>query len=441
MLTEQDRQLLTAFIDGELGPRQRKAVARLVRKSREARHLLRRLQQDAHAVRALPRPALPIDLSGAILDTIKRERLQPRPEPVLLPMPRQFPLWTGVAAVASVLLLVGLGSYLFFANPWRGETSANPALAENNANENHTDSRTEKQSDIQKDEQVARTDSPATSHPPKNPGTPALHPDPDEKHPLPGELVGPPRPEGSNDTAFGAPSRNDGSVGYADVLIPSLLRVRELPLEPSRTELKTQLGKGTAFYLELLPRDGTRAFPRVQAGLRSAGIEVHADALVHARRKQEKLPTNYLFYLEDVTVEELVKILTQVGAEDVKSEKKNRAEAQFNTSHANLIVSRLTDDHRKILAGLVGVELRPIPPGTKQDGLPGVDVRKELSEQTGDQVVKSLGKPRGRQALALVYTPLTARGGAPEVKQYLEARKPVRPNTLQVVLVLRGLGR
>ena len=43
MLPEQDRELLTSYVDGELSTRQRKTVLRLLRRSAEARELLRQL--------------------------------------------------------------------------------------------------------------------------------------------------------------------------------------------------------------------------------------------------------------------------------------------------------------------------------------------------------------------------------------------------------------
>src|SRR6185437_14418170 len=77
MLRDRYRQLLTAYVDGELTKRQRRHVARLLRRSPEARQLLRKLQADAHSLRHLPRPALSADLSGPVLRTIVERRLTP----------------------------------------------------------------------------------------------------------------------------------------------------------------------------------------------------------------------------------------------------------------------------------------------------------------------------------------------------------------------------
>jgi anti-sigma factor RsiW len=74
MLPERHRQLLTACVDGELGPRQRRLVRRLVRRSPEARRLLRELEQDARALRSLPPVHLDTDLSPYFLRNLARAR-------------------------------------------------------------------------------------------------------------------------------------------------------------------------------------------------------------------------------------------------------------------------------------------------------------------------------------------------------------------------------
>src|SRR5437660_11161236 len=113
MLPDRYRQLLTAYVDGELSARQRRQVGRLLRQSGEARKLLRALQGDSAELRALPEPPpLPRDLSGPVLRTITARRL--RPARTARPGPR-VPAWAGYLAAASVLFAVGLSAYLAFA--------------------------------------------------------------------------------------------------------------------------------------------------------------------------------------------------------------------------------------------------------------------------------------------------------------------------------------
>src|SRR5262249_40860141 len=66
-----------AYVDGELGTRQRKAIQRLLHKSAEARQILRQLEQDADQVRRLPRRKVAADFPFQILGTISERGLQP----------------------------------------------------------------------------------------------------------------------------------------------------------------------------------------------------------------------------------------------------------------------------------------------------------------------------------------------------------------------------
>ena len=61
MLPERFRELLTAYVDGELSARQRRHVLRLLRRSVEARRLLHFLQSDSHNLIHLPRVRLDPD--------------------------------------------------------------------------------------------------------------------------------------------------------------------------------------------------------------------------------------------------------------------------------------------------------------------------------------------------------------------------------------------
>ena len=83
------------------------------------------------------------------------------------------------------------------------------------------------------------------------------------------------------------------------------------------------------------------------------------------------------------------------------------------------VVNRLSDADRKELSDVLHVEARALQPGA--------------------------GKGRGaeRLALAVTYNPEQGRPrpNSPEVKRYLDNRRPARPGALQVLLVLREAPR
>src|SRR5689334_1054501 len=117
MMPDRYRQLLTAYVDGELTARQRRRVARLLHGSEEARRLLDQLQADARELRSLPQAPLSVDLTGDVLRVIAERRLRPgrlRPRRVPATPAWVAPLATWAAA-AAVLLILGLASYVYFA--------------------------------------------------------------------------------------------------------------------------------------------------------------------------------------------------------------------------------------------------------------------------------------------------------------------------------------
>src|SRR6266540_1688814 len=113
MLADRDSQLLTAYLDGELGTRQRKAVTRLLHRSADARKLFEQLQQDANALRDLPPHKLPANFPLRVLRTIAERGVRPGGSPPV-PRPAAIPAWVGLGLAAAVLLAVTAGSFLYF---------------------------------------------------------------------------------------------------------------------------------------------------------------------------------------------------------------------------------------------------------------------------------------------------------------------------------------
>src|SRR5688500_9576958 len=112
MLPERYTQLLTAYIDGQLGARQRKAVERLLQRSPEARKLFLDLQKDSADLAELPHVPSPPDMASRVLRVIVQQGV--RPAASAGARPAGFPAWAGAAVAASVLGLVTFASYLFF---------------------------------------------------------------------------------------------------------------------------------------------------------------------------------------------------------------------------------------------------------------------------------------------------------------------------------------
>src|SRR5262245_9722365 len=128
MLNDRDQQLLTAYVDGELSARQRRAAMKLLRRSPEARNLLRQLQADSDALirLALPSDHHAPDVSDPVIQIIVERGLQPgtpKPQPT-----NAVPVWKGLAAAAAVLLAVSAASYFYFKATQPNEPRRKPVV-------------------------------------------------------------------------------------------------------------------------------------------------------------------------------------------------------------------------------------------------------------------------------------------------------------------------
>jgi hypothetical protein len=444
MLPDRDRQLLTAYVDGELNARQRRHAERLLRHSGEARQLLRQLEEDARALRTLPPVRPPADLSEAVLRGIAERRLAPARRRALRPV-APYPEWAGLAAAAAVLLVLGVASYLYFARAFQHHTAA--PLADNRPGASRPAPEVKHAGDspvVRREEQDKR---PPKDLGPHEPPSPAPAP-PAVAQAAPDKEGGPrPKPPEAPKPDAVLTDRNMEmfKLDEVQVALPVALSVRDLEKDAARRKLLDELGKDSAFRLELPCRDGTRAFERLQAVCKARRVGLHIDGAAQVRLKKAQWRTNYVVYLEGLTPDEWAGLLRQLGQDDAKAARRP-AERQFD----GLVLTRLTPRDHKELADLMGLD--PTRTSPKPAGPLGTDLHKPLSEQTAEQVAQALagqggarpqpGKPAAKApehvALVLAYNPVRPRPGSPEVKRFLDGRKPTRPGTIQVLLVLRG---
>jgi hypothetical protein len=206
----------------------------------------------------------------------------------------------------------------------------------------------------------------------------------------------------------------------ANVALPVTVKLKELDQEANRKKLLGEWRQGTAFRLELPCKNGTRAFERLQVAWKAKGNSLLIDQEAQRRLKQPLWKTNYVLVTEDLTPEELFQMMQRLAAEDKKGETKRPPDVQFDS----LVVTRMTKSDHKELSELLGVDLAA--PGAGQGGA--------AQPESG----KAAAKVSEHHALALAYNPVRPRPGSAEVKRFLESRKPARPGTVQVLLVLRG---
>jgi hypothetical protein len=412
MVNDTDRQLLTAYVDGQLSTRQQKQVLRLLQSSEEARRLLCRLQEDSRGVRELPRVRPRRDLAPIVVRKIHERGLRPRrrcPEPVHQP----FPFWSSFAAAAAVLLvLMGISAYVsLILNP---SPFGNTVVVEQGP-EKH----------VPEDGTLPpvppkRTENPGTATPfgPDRPEVPgsgnpppvAVVPAPGAAEPGEGTDPVPLPPEGA--VAEGPVLAGPGSD--MEIFNPETVKV-VLPQVFSVGALdgsEDQLGQSEGFRLELLCANASRAYQWVRESLRKGHVQVVVEPAAAWRLKQPRLPTSYALYLEGITREALLEMLARVGAKHMEEVKNTPQNCRL---YGRLVVAPLNGLDRKELVALLAVD------------------------PTQDKSFKPGAKPGKPQALVLAYQPLGARAPSfsNEIKKFLKNRRPLPKDTLRVLLVLR----
>jgi hypothetical protein len=414
MLPDRDRQLLTAYVDGELTGRQQRHVARLLRRSPEARVLLQQLQTDSRVLRGLPRPPLPRDFAEPVVKAIVERRLGPARRRSA-PVPRVIPAWAGLAAAAAVLCVIGLASYFFFSSFQRRQPDTGGRLAQ------HQPTNPLKVPGDREKEQVAPerpeqrpellTQRPKLEGPLQQPNQVVVQP----KEPSKGTGNPAPPVKPKDEPVVTAPAMEMFELKAADVTAPLILKIKELDQDGTRQKLLAELGKDSGFRLELPCRDGTRAFERLQGVLKANKVHLLIDQTAQDRLKKPNWKTNYVLFAENLTADELARLLQAVGAEDKKAEAKKPNDSQLD----RLVVTRMTKRDHKELSDLLGIDPAQVP--------------------ARPEATKLAAKPGEVSALALPFNPVRPRIGSPEIKKFLEGRKSARPGTIQVLLVLRNV--
>jgi hypothetical protein len=390
MLSDRHCQLLTAYVDGELSARERRAVARLLDQSPEARAFLDKLESDSHELRRLPVRRAPTTLADVVMQTLADDR----PRPVRLPRPtptvagaRGIPLWLGLPAAACLLLAVTGGTFVFFSlllgdrpdSPKTGEESGPVVVA------------------------------PKDTTPPKK-----VPEAPPELDPLLGDLFA------------GAAERFGEKVDAKETY--TSLAVGQLQQAPARERLTKVLKKETSVRLDVPVANSSGAVARLNDAFKKNGITVLVDAAARGTLNNPKKKTpgvSFVLYAENLKVDELTQILATVGKAEGAATRRGRVIDVF-------AVKGMTTTDRSELSKMLNVGVDALDPTKAGLWNPIIPV-----DPKGNPKDPKMGKQPERLALVL------ARGQGvklnpktPEIQRFMEARQALDPRMLQVVLTI-----
>jgi hypothetical protein len=423
------RELLTAAIDGELTPTERKTVQRLLYESASARALYAQLQADAARIKALPRVPAPHELADNVMGVIRERAITPTPlPPTRRPAARfnwsKVPIWTNIVTAASILILISIGSYAYFAASQDYKNRQEQGVAVNDpASKNAGDAAAEPRDDSVDSKAVAKDPKPQPApevivHKPKEPVV--------ELGPTPRVHV--------TDIIVDAP-RDNPEIEPFDlnkIRVSKMFALQELSRdEQQRKKLATEMKKDELIRLDLFCQTTPNALEIVLNALRARGINVVTDSFVQDRLRK-KSATELMIFTEAMTPEEVVQLLAAIGADDVKS----RA-GEFET----LVAAPFLPADLTRLGQLLGVpNVLPKPAKGKEV----VDIRKPLPEGTASHVASVLAKMGTSQpkpekiAVVVAYSPMNPQPAASkEIKQFLDRRGDRRADAKPLMLVLR----
>ncbi|HET6575520.1 MAG TPA: hypothetical protein VFG68_18095 [Fimbriiglobus sp.] len=409
MLTNADRELITAAVDGELAPEREAALHVLLARDPGAATLFACLKTDSRRLRALPRRPAPLGLADAV--TVRVARL-PRANPVTPRAPAlRAPNWVPYAVAASLLFVVGAASF------W-------VSLRET-ADEAHG---------LAQQKRLPRPDNP----PDQFAGLPALPTEPSpELGPTPRrvlpqhtddsrlatlphptavrpESAPQPRPAGTGDVVGAVPLTSIPPFESVEARVPVLAPVADLGRKDIRDRIVSDLGRDQSFRLDLFVKDVPRAAAVFQSAARTVGLTVAVDAATQDRLRK-KLPAPLAVYTDALAPDEVARLLTNLA----KRDQADKSGPVFTIAH---LVPFQAAEHRD-LRDLFGVDLGS---GKRKAG------GSNLAPAAGTKA-----KPV-KPAIVLTYSPAALRvnpAASKEVRAFLD-RRAERPRTGVPLLVV-----
>ena len=440
MLPDDQLQLITAAIDGELTPAEARRFRGLLESSSEARRTYARLKADSDRLRNLPRVAPPADLTARVMRKVAAltpapVKAEPAKQPAPTPEPRPFaprarrlPAWVPAAVAASVLVGVAASSIWLFRNNDPADTAKpnSPAAPANAELARSLPSDTERPAAPlprvpHNGDVIVRNDTPSAPQPHEPERTQVA-----------------PEPRFVQPDTFTFPPIATPTFDQVEIRLPFLRSVADFDRAEVRQELADELARDPAFRLDLFARDTARAAEVFHAAARAAGLQVHVDATTLDRLRKRQV-TAVMIYTDSLTAERLAEVFGKLATADAKISPR-----VFDSLHA-IPASRA--DERYL------VETLGRDPGLfkRADGerrTPKPDPTKPISDGTAQHIVDRLGGggagaagPAGdRHAVLVTWAPAAGRtipSASAELKQFFAKRGDRKPGVVPVVIVIR----
>jgi hypothetical protein len=304
MLSDQVLELLTAFVDGELSQRQRKAVTRILQRSSEARDMLKQLQENAHKVKQLPRHKIEPSLVEQITQAIAEQQAQPKP--AVRKARRGWLPYVAAAMAASVLIAAMGFAYWKAMEGGKDEGGTDPYAKGGPPNPKPIDAKS----------------------PPDDSGKKKKHPY------LEGMVDG---------IAIGVGTPPE----YPSYVFQELRDAKGAKIGHFAKHLNDAK---TALRVDVKVSNNTLAMERLHAVLKERGVKVVIDPAVTRTLsdKQPKGKMEYLVFAENLIADDVAKLMSELSQEFVVGEGNN--ERRYQSPYQNLAVRPVGDYSMEQLA-------------------------------------------------------------------------------------------
>lgn len=440
-MTEAERLLLTAYLDGALTPDEKERAEALLRSSQEAQQLFSELVSDSLRLKYLRREKLPDDFADRVLALV-REELDKLARRKLWQM--RLRRWMPVAVAASIVPLIAWCSFLLMS---RLPGQPTPQLASLSETGNEP-------------AQVAST--PEGGATAVQPGGVAFL---NELSRLLEQLQQRSRgagwvlrrsweqamePLGNSFTSVWSELEplvlGDWEPAFPGLAEPSVLtspvrdternpfRTLEVQLPPiiaweqfDRVAVEKALQQGRFLVLDISCREGSRTWERIQSALRAHQIRTILDSRLKSMWKRRQ-GTVYYVYLENVTASQARDWLLTLHRED-------RGKPANDVQIRSLIIQPVNAEIRQRLAELLGLPVGLLPNPSQSAQSTGSQVLQEDTLRKLEQLAygQQGSQPR-TQAIAfppLRYPP------SKEIQEFRRQRGQVHSDGYHLLLLVR----
>ncbi len=421
MLTNNELELITSYVDGELSASQQRDFESLMARSVTANELYNALLADRHALSLLPPRPAPHALTQSILNCLSK---QSTPKAIVRQPVSMVKRWIPIGLAASFLIAVSSATYWYVAS---GDLNSRMARNRQVQQLPHDDKNL-----------VPSTSSPITTKEPvtddwlaiDRPGAkPIVGPEPeviatDVKPANP--MVIQPEPKPNPERILTAPATSDvKAFDRVELQLPLLIPFTDLNLADTTKLISERVGFQAVTRIDFFASDTVSAADQLIEAAKKVNLTIRIDTVANERLKR-KMTTAWCVYSEALTPDEIAKWMAALR------------DAKFETQYPAMLKSKLhvlnagASDF-KDAQSLIGVDL-----GKRKAASAG-----QLSDQTISQLTEALQKTDpSRQGIMFTYLPQAVRVHpllSREIRQFNELRGQPKVGTSPVMIVIRPI--